>query len=95
GRNTELCLAMARQLFGLPGFGVLCAASDGNDGITDAAGAWFNTDTLSKVTTIDEIDHYLHNNDSYSFFEKYDCLIKTGITNTNLNDVVVGWKTIE
>lgn len=91
GRNTELCLAMARQLFGLPGFGVLCAASDGNDGITDAAGAWFNTDTLSKVTTIDEIDHYLHNNDSYTFFEKYDCLIKTGITNTNLNDVAVGW----
>jgi len=36
-----------------------------------------------------DIDKFLKNNDSYSFFEKTGELIKTGYTGTNVMDVIM------
>ena len=87
GRNTEYMLAAAmaardeKNLFGI------AVDTDGIDGSEDNAGAFFTPDTLSKAPqkNIDPAA-FLKNNDSYSFFEKLDGLVKTGPTYTNVND---------
>ncbi|MGI0004420.1 MAG: MOFRL family protein, partial [Candidatus Nitrosotenuis sp.] len=56
--------------------------TDGIDGNTKHAGAVSNYAT--KKT---EIDYYLNNNDSNSFFKKYGGLVITGPTHTNLLDI--------
>jgi glycerate 2-kinase (EC 2.7.1.-) len=69
---------------------VASVGTDGIDGPTDAAGAvadWTTMDRASKLN-IDPL-YYLANNDSYSFFEKVNGLIKTGPTGTNVMDVQI------
>ena len=71
----------------------LSAGTDGQDGPTDAAGAYANTDDI-RVAYESGIkpEEYLENNDSHGFFEKVnrgESLIKTGFTGTNVMDVQV------
>jgi len=67
---------------------IVAAATDGSDGPTDAAGAIADGSTVARATDagLDPAD-YLARNDSYSFFERLGDLIKTGPTNTNVNDL--------
>ncbi|CAF0809031.1 unnamed protein product [Brachionus calyciflorus] len=73
GRNQELTLAFD--------FG-----SDGIDGPTDAAGAYYLYDS-NFVRNTQEMLEFLSIHDSYNYFLKYDRLLKTGSTGTNVSDL--------
>jgi glycerate 2-kinase len=92
GRNQEFMLAALKELkegFPFP-FAMLSCGTDGRDGPTDAAGAMITKKTYKKANKLGlEISPFLINNDSYTFFEKIDGLIKTGPTGTNVMDVGV------
>lgn len=90
GRNQEIALAAAEELRGIRNAALISVGSDGTDGPTDAAGGYADGDTFdvlrSKGICIAEV---LRNNDAYHALEAADCLIKTGPTGTNVNDVTV------
>lgn len=84
GRNTELALRCAKLIKERDDVCIFCFGSDGTDGPTDAAGGYVDGNTYSK-----EVDTYLRNNDSYTYLNKVDGLIKTGATGSNVNDIYV------
>ncbi|MEX1225068.1 MAG: DUF4147 domain-containing protein, partial [Pirellulales bacterium] len=95
GRNQQLVLAAGDHLAAandLSGSGVviLSGGTDGEDGPTDAAGAWLDLPLLGEAEQkgLDRHDH-LRRNDAYPFFAALDALIKTGPTHTNVCDVRV------
>jgi glycerate 2-kinase len=89
GRNQELALAAAIGLAGLANVLVVALATDGTDGPTDAAGAVATGDTVARARAVGlDPDAYLSNNDSYSFFDALDDLIRIGPTGTNVNDLL-------
>lgn len=91
GRNQHvllLLMVMLKQTEIKKNFTVICAGTDGSDGPTDASGAMMSHDELSQIT-LAEMVSYQKSFDSYSFFEKYQGLIKTGPTQTNVMDLVV------
>jgi len=90
GRNQEMALASALAIEGMEDVLILCAATDGSDGPTDAAGAIAEGDTLARARELGlEARAYLVNNDSYHFFQALGDLIITGPTNTNVNDLAM------
>ncbi len=93
GRNQEFVLAALSRLQGdgMNGVTILSGGTDGEDGPTDVAGAVADQSLLRRVRE-QNLDPrpYLAINDSYTFFEKVDGLIKTGPTHTNVMDLVVG-----
>jgi glycerate-2-kinase len=74
------------------GLALLAGGTDGEDGPTDAAGAWLDADQYAAWQASrprpDAAD-YLHRNDAYRFFEPLGGLLKTGPTHTNVCDVRV------
>ena len=90
GRNQELALVAARQIKDLKHITILSAGTDGQDGPTDAAGAICNGQTVSKAKGIGlNPEQFLKNNDSYSFFDRLNALLKTGPTGNNLMDLQI------
>ena len=89
GRNQEFVLNMLKELKAIKkSFYISSIGTDGIDGPTDAAGAWIDEKTINKVNGLKlNIDSYLKDNDSYSFFKKINQLIKTGPTKTNVMDL--------
>lgn len=92
GRNQEMALAYLEELKKnekiCANIGFLAASTDGNDGPTDAAGAFADTTILAAAKKLDlDLHAYLANNDSYNFFKKCDSLLITGPTNTNVCDL--------
>ena len=88
GRNTELALAFALEVEGIPGISFLSAGTDGTDGPTDAAGAFANGETAGRARRAGhDPETYLANNDSYSFFKEVGGLFVTGPTGTNVMDL--------
>ena len=91
GRNQELALAAAIELAGVPNVALLSIGSDGTDGPTDAAGGFVDGSTYHDLREKGESpEAYLTDNDAYHALQAVDCLIKTGPTGTNVNDLVVG-----
>ncbi|QDT34468.1 glycerate kinase type-2 family protein [Thalassoglobus polymorphus] len=93
GRNQELVLAAAKRLQGEghAGIVILSGGTDGEDGPTDAAGAYVDETVLSFAKSQGlQIDEYLSVNNSYAFFECSGGLIKTGPTHTNVMDLRIG-----
>lgn len=94
GRNQEMALAVLAALDPrLPGHAeavFLSAGTDGNDGPTDAAGA-FATCSLAQAAARKGLDPEaaLANNDSYHFFDAIEGLLRTGPTGTNVCDMQV------
>lgn len=88
GRNQEMALAAALKIDGLRDVMIVASATDGNDGPTDATGAIADGSTVARALELglDPAD-YLTGNDAYHFFERLGDLIKTGPTNTNVNDL--------
>ena len=92
GRNQEVALAAGcrwgdqdlRRLI------VLSGGTDGEDGPTDAAGAFFDA-TVQQNARVRGIDPHevLAINDSYTFFDQVGGLLKTGPTHTNVMDLQV------
>jgi glycerate-2-kinase len=88
GRNQELALAAAYGLRGMRDVLLASIGTDGNDGPTDAAGAFADGTTLDRAATLGLDPHkYLAENDSYRFFDALGDLVRTGPTNTNVNDI--------
>jgi hydroxypyruvate reductase/glycerate 2-kinase len=92
GRNQEFVLAMAAKL-GRDSLGdviVLSGGTDGEDGPTDAAGAWADERTLAAAETQGlDPNAFLQRNDAYHFFVALGDLLRTGLTQTNVMDVRV------
>ena len=83
-----MALAAALKIDGLPDVMIVASATDGSDGPTDATGAIADGSTVARALELglDPAD-YLTRNDAYHFFERLGDLIKTGPTNTNVNDL--------
>jgi glycerate 2-kinase len=92
GRNQELALASV-EILGSAGDPMALASvgTDGVDGPTDAAGAVVDSSTLVRASAagLSTLNSYLHNNDSYAFFDRLGDLIRTGPTGTNVGDLQV------
>ena len=66
----------------------LSAGTDGDDGPTDAAGAFASYEILQTAKLMDlPMDEYFSRNDSYTFFDSCGYLFKTGLTGTNVCDI--------
>lgn len=97
GRNQEMALSALRMMaddpVGAAGIHFLAASTDGNDGPTDAAGAFADADlvrvALAAAGNGLSMDDSLKRNDSYRFFEALGGLLKTGATNTNVCDLQI------
>ncbi|MEX2142860.1 MAG: DUF4147 domain-containing protein [Pirellulales bacterium] len=95
GRNQQLVLAALHELLDRDpnegrGIAILSGGTDGEDGPTDAAGAWLDTTTIAATRrrSLDPAE-YLRRNDAYHFFELLGALLRTGPTHTNVCDVRV------
>jgi len=89
GRNQELALAAALALDGWTGITLATLATDGGDGPTDAAGAIVDGHTVRRAHALGLSAHdSLMCNDAYRFFDALGDLIRTGPTNTNVNDLL-------
>jgi glycerate 2-kinase len=95
GRNQQTVLAALIELVkrsqggSIPeGIVILSAGTDGEDGPTDAAGAFVDSEIIAEAQRrgLDPAD-YLRRNDAYHFFEPLGALIKTGPTHTNVCDL--------
>jgi hydroxypyruvate reductase len=94
GRNQEMALAFLAEMESSPaeaaGIFFLSAATDGNDGPTDAAGAYASIELLELAKTSGcDINACLNDNDAYTFFDRIGHLLKTGPTNTNVCDLQI------
>jgi hydroxypyruvate reductase len=89
GRNQEMALAAAIAIEGWPDVTIFTLATDGTDGPTDAAGAIVNGETIARASELGlSAADYMSRNDSYHFFDRLGDLIRTGPTNTNVNDLL-------
>ncbi|MDR1625740.1 MAG: glycerate kinase [Spirochaetia bacterium] len=94
GRNQEMALSFLSEIEANPedseGIWFLAASTDGNDGPTDAAGAFADLGVLAAGQKAGlRIQDYLAANDSYHYFDKIGFLCKPGPTNTNVCDVQI------
>ncbi len=94
GRNQEMALAylleMARDPEGLGRTSFLSFSTDGEDGPTEAAGAFADAGLVDSARArMLSISDHLRTNDSHSFFAAVDGLLLTGPTNTNVCDIQV------
>jgi hydroxypyruvate reductase len=97
GRSQELALAAAERLARGPSVDrarrvtLLAAGTDGRDGPTDAAGGMVDASTWEKIRAAGRDparDLATHN--AYLALEAGGALFKTGMTGTNVMDVVIG-----
>lgn len=94
GRNQELALAAAITMsdIGLGRTRLVCFATDGGDGVTEAAGAVADSDTVIRAARLGlDAKEHLARNDSFHFFDALGDLITTGPTGTNVNDLVAAF----
>ena len=89
GRNQHLALELLAHYDLKPGECIICLATDGDDGPTDAAGAFIDEYSLSAGQAHGyDIKKFLQNNDSYHYFEGTGNLLRIGPTGTNVNDLL-------
>jgi hydroxypyruvate reductase len=91
GRAQHAALLAARHLgehpqtSDAPGGLVLCAATDGKDGSTDAAGAWVTA--ADWLASPNEARRAVGALDAHAYLRDRKRLVHTGPTGTNMNDV--------
>ncbi|HEX5472739.1 MAG TPA: DUF4147 domain-containing protein [Lacipirellulaceae bacterium] len=90
GRNQQLALAALESLGSCERICLLSAGTDGEDGPTDAAGAFVSEDVVRAARNAGlEAGNYLARNDAYNFFHEVGGLFATGPTQTNVCDLRV------
>jgi hydroxypyruvate reductase len=90
GRNQELALAAVNDLALVKRAVLITFATDGDDGLSPAAGAIVTGETGSLATQNHlDVDDYLSRHDSFTFFDALNSAIITGPTGTNVNDLVL------
>ena len=91
GRNQELALAAAEALEDVAGPTLLAAGTDGRDGPCDAAGAFADGATWGRIMKAGrDPSHDLARHDSYAALGAAGDLFRTGMTGTNVMDLVLG-----
>jgi glycerate-2-kinase len=89
GRNQELALGAVGQIDSLHDCCLISMATDGEDGPTDAAGAFVTGRTKSRANAKGlDYEKYLADNDAYNYFKITGNLVKIGPTGTNVNDLL-------
>jgi hydroxypyruvate reductase len=103
GRNQQLALLSLLELerrgwptdrkkFARPLI-FLSAGTDGVDGPTPAAGAWFDSSIWAQLQASGlDPQSYADRADAYSLFEQLGCLIQSGPTGTNVCDLRIALK---
>jgi glycerate-2-kinase len=90
GRNQEILLGATKLISDLKAVSIISLSSDGIDGPTDAAGAIIDGNTFNRSKKLGmQVDNYLQNNNSYSYFSKLNDLVYTDSTGTNVNDITI------
>ena len=90
GRNQEFVLAMMKELKDREDISYFSGGTDGIDGNSDYAGAFGNWQVYeNSVKKNLNIDEFLNNNDSTTFFQKTGGVLKTGYTGTNVADIAI------
>jgi len=95
GRNQQTILAAFDELSKLReptgrGLVILSGGTDGEDGPTDAAGAWLDEASAALATKQNlDLNDALRRNAAYDFFQSTGSLLKTGPTHTNVCDIRV------
>lgn len=89
GRNQELALAAALALQNLPGLTIVSLATDGTDGPSDSAGGIADSATVARGlhAGLAAADH-LRRHDAYPYLRAAADLLRTGPTQTNVNDLL-------
>ncbi len=89
GRSQELALAASHELRG-SAVTLLAAGTDGRDGPTDAAGAIVDGETWDRIAAAGrDPERDLARHDAYNALEAAGALITTGLTGTNVMDLVI------
>jgi glycerate 2-kinase len=88
GPNQEIILSMINELKDFENVLALALDTDGTDGPTDAAGAYFDENILRSARNKD-IRQYLIKNSAYDILKDINALIFTGPTYSNLNSICV------
>ncbi|HEX8681521.1 MAG TPA: glycerate kinase [Ardenticatenaceae bacterium] len=89
GRNQELALAAALSLENTTGITLGTLATDGSDGPTDGAGAIVDGTTAGRARAQGmRPNEYLSRNDAYPLLNATGELLRSGPTNTNVNDLL-------
>ena len=89
GRNQEMILGSIKKLSGKK-MVFASFATDGIDGISEAAGAIADGFSLERAKKKDlDMNNFLKNNNSYEFFNKLQDLLITGYTGTNVMDIEI------
>lgn len=90
GRNQELGLAAALALQGVEGVTLAALATDGSDGPTDSAGALVDGGTVERGHALYlAAARALRRHDAYPFLVATGDLLRSGPTQTNVNDLIV------
>lgn len=93
GRNQHLALTLLNRLKHHPlanHLTLLCAATDGIDGNSNAAGAVVDAQLLTQAKTQGfSLQHHLENFNSHTFFQSLNAQILSGATHNNLLDLLI------
>jgi glycerate-2-kinase len=88
GRCSHLALMLLLKLKDYHSYDIVSLATDGLDN-SEYAGVAFNNKELYSLTNDKEVNKYLSEFNSYDFFNKYHCAIKTGPMPINLSDLLI------
>lgn len=89
GRNLYMALRSIKLEMVKENDVFISFASDGRDN-SDSAGAIVDKETIKKYKDNNlSIEEYLENYDAYSFFEKTGDMILTGVTGSNVSDLMI------
>jgi len=93
GRNQEMLLSFLDMLLNHPlnrNYLLIGANLDGIEGNSKAMGALIDNEVVKQVSNQKiDINKYLNNNDSNTFFKKFKLEIITGSTGCNVNDLIL------
>lgn len=88
GRNTEMALAAANEIAGIPSITICSFATDGDDGLSLCAGGVVDGQTRDELRSAEvDVDETFANSDSATALRAVDATIDVGPTGTNVNDV--------
>ena len=93
GRNQDVVLAVLCEFWetGMEGIYFLSGGTDGEDGPTDAAGAFIHQGIWQQANDLNlDPFAYLDRHDAYHFFKQLDALFIAGPTHTNVMDIEIG-----
>lgn len=89
GRNQEVALSAGLALRDSQGITVISLATDGSDGPTDSAGAMADGGTVSRGAAVGlSAGDHLRSHNAYPYLVASHDLLRSGPTQTNVNDLM-------